>query len=186
MYITASEVIARAQNTTWEEFVARRIFQPLGMTASNCSSRAMQQTADFAQGYEGKGMLVRVAHRDTYAGAGAINSNARDMGQWLRLLLSGGSLDGQRVVSAQGLQAMMTRHSEVEGAPYGLGLWVFDPQRTLGIPLYGHPGGVDGFAAHVVYAPEQRLGFALLTNAEEGGSTLRHAVTDIVLEHLLR
>jgi len=37
-----------------------------------------------------------------------------------------------------------------------------------------------------VYAPEQRLGFALLTNAEEVGSALLHAVTDIVLEHLLR
>jgi len=187
MYIVVSDVIGNAHHATWEEVMTSRIFQPLGMTASNCSSQTMRQTADFAQGYDEEGKLLRgAAHRDASAGAGAINSTAREMGQWLRLLVGGGNLDGKRVVSAQGLQEMMTKHSEVLDAPYGLGLWVFDPQQTLGIPLYGHPGAVDGFFAQVLFAPEQRLGFALLTNSEQGGPALSQAATRIVLEHLLR
>ncbi len=186
MYIALSEVLAQAHHATWEEAVTRLIFQPLSMTASNCSSRTMQQATDFARGYDEEGKPIHTAaHRDASAGAGAINSNAREMGQWLRLLLGGGSLDGKRVVSAQGLQAMMAKHSEVNDAPYGLGLFVTDRQQTPGAPLYGHPGGIDGFEAQVLFAPEQRLGFALLTNSGQGGLALYQATTRIVLTHLL-
>jgi len=53
MYLAAGEAIAKAQQTSWEELIASRIFNPLGMTASNFSIEAMQQAADFSNGYSG-------------------------------------------------------------------------------------------------------------------------------------
>ena len=65
----------------------------------------MRQAADFSWGYDdsSKERMI-VANRDATAGAGAINSNAKDMGQWLRLLLGGGSIDGKRIVSEAGFR----------------------------------------------------------------------------------
>jgi CubicO group peptidase (beta-lactamase class C family) len=180
MYVAVGEVIGKAQHSTWEEVVRSRIFRPLGMTASNFSSREMQQAADFAWGYDEQGQTrLNEFNRDTGAAAGAINSNAKELGQWLRLLIGGGSVNGKRLVSAQGWQAMLTRHSEVLGDSYGLGLHLYDTRQW-----YGHPGGADGFNALVMFSPEQKLGFALLTNASPSGGMLCYEVTHIVLEHL--
>jgi len=184
MYTAVGEAIAKAQNSTWEEIVASRIFKPLGMNASNFSSRAMREAADFSCGYDSQGKHREVLVCRDYGGAdGAINSNAKDMGQWLRLLLGGGSIDGKRIVSEAGFQEMLTKHSEVWGEPYGLGLWAYNREKSLGIQLYGHPGGVDGFNALFIFAPARKLGFAILTNAY--GSTLCDATATIILSHLL-
>jgi len=186
MYTAVGEAIAKAQNSTWEEIVASRIFKPLGMNASNFSSRAMRQAVDFSWGYDSQGKNREVLVCRDYGGAdGAINSNAKDMGQWLRLLLGGGGIDGKRIVSEAGFQEMLTKHSEVWGEPYGLGLWAYNREKSLGIQLYGHPGGVDGFNALFIFAPARKLGFAILTNASDSGYTLCNATATIVFSHLL-
>ena len=146
----------------------------------------MRQAADFSWGYDDSSTERRIyAYRDAVAAAGAINSNARDMGQWLRLLLGGGSIDGKRIVSEAGFREMLTELTKVYGEPYGLGLWVFDPKNTNGTQLYGHIGGVDGFSAQLVFAPARKLGFAIMTNASDSGESLYHATTNIVFSHLL-
>ena len=186
MYIAVGEVIGQAQHSTWEAVVQSRIFRPLGMTASNFSSRVMQQTADFAWGYDEQGARLNTFKRDAGAAAGAINSNAKEMGQWVRLLVGGGSVNGKRLVSAQGWQAMLTRHSDVFDEPYGLGLWIVDPKKVVGQQWYAHPGTSDGFSANVMFSPEQKLGFAILANAHGSGSMFYNEVTTIVLGHLLQ
>jgi CubicO group peptidase (beta-lactamase class C family) len=184
MYIAAGEAIGKAQNTTWEELVASRIFKPLGMNASNCSRRLTQQAADFSWGYDDEGNKWEAfLNLDTSAAAGAINSSARDMGQWLRLLLGGGVIDGNRIVSEKGYQEMLTKLAEVDGSPYGLGLIEYDSKSPV-TQSYGHSGGIDGFAAKFVFVPAQKLGFAILTNGFRTGGKLTGATTMIVLGHL--
>ena len=107
------------------------------------------------------------------------------MGQWLRLLLGCGGIDGKRIVSEAGFQEMLTELTKVYEEPYGLGLWVFDPKNTFGTQLYGHPGGVDGFSAQFVFAPARKLGFAILTNSSDSGATLYNATAKIVFGYLL-
>jgi CubicO group peptidase (beta-lactamase class C family) len=184
MYTAVGEAIAKAASSTWEEVVASRIFKPLGMNASNFSSRAMRQAADFSWGYDSQGKKWEILACRDYGGAdGAINSNAKDMGQWLRLLSGGGSIDGKRIVSESGFQEMLTKHSEVAGEPFGLGLWIYNRAKSPGIQLYGHPGDVDGFSALFMFAPALKLGFAILTNGDD--SALRYETAQIVFSNLL-
>ncbi|MGH7712197.1 MAG: serine hydrolase domain-containing protein, partial [Gemmatimonadaceae bacterium] len=49
MYLAAGEVAARVSGMSWEDIIQRRIFQPLGMTASNTSIRALAGQANVAQ-----------------------------------------------------------------------------------------------------------------------------------------
>jgi CubicO group peptidase (beta-lactamase class C family) len=192
MFLAAGEATAKAQNSTWEGVVSSRILKPLGMNATNFSVRTMGQTADFSWGYHNKdGKLEKfpaLENQDSDAPAGAINSNAKDMGQWLRLLLGGGAIDGKRLVSEKGFQDMLVKHIKVGNAQfgdahYGLGLFVEELDRVSGRQLYFHPGSTDGFYAMFMFAPELKLGFAILTNGYD--SALPYEAAQIVFSNLL-
>ena len=48
MYVAAGQVVAHTANASWDDFVARRIFTPLGMTSSSTSLRALAGRTDLA------------------------------------------------------------------------------------------------------------------------------------------
>src|SRR5689334_20116378 len=89
MYTAAGEAVAKAQNSTWENLIAKKIFKPLGMTNSDTDSNEMQKSRDYSFGYEYNTTTKatrRVPQRSIVAAApaGAIDSSARDMAQWVR------------------------------------------------------------------------------------------------------
>src|SRR5262245_49142343 len=79
MYAAAGEAVARAQNSTWDNLIATRIFRPLGMIGSDTTVAAMQKAPDFSYGYD-YNATTKVTRRlpqreiDPAAPAGAINS----------------------------------------------------------------------------------------------------------------
>ena len=179
MYLAAGEAIAKAQNTTWEELITSRIFKPLGITASNFSTTVMQQASDYSCGYSSDKKLKKLPMQNLWIGApaAAINSNAKEMAQWLRLLLGGGSVDGKRLVSEKGFQEMLTKLVRMdEEKSYGLGLIVEESHSYRGHLMYWHGGSVDGFAAMIWFLPDQKLGLAILTNADNGSKLLQETI----------
>src|SRR5215213_900840 len=91
MYTAAGEAVAKAQNSTWDKLIETKIFKPLGMNNSDTSIEAMQKSRDYSFGYDYNGstkVTRRLPQRaiPAAAPAGAINSSARDMAQWLRLM----------------------------------------------------------------------------------------------------
>jgi CubicO group peptidase (beta-lactamase class C family) len=164
MYSAAGEAVARAEWSSWEEVVARRLFRPLGMKSTNTSIKAMRKSADFASGYNLNGqMAARVPMRDvsSTAPAGAINSNLKDMAQWIRLMLGNGVFKGKRFVSERGFDELTQQQIAIGANGYGLG-WFIGEWR--GLRLLFHGGNVDGFNALVALLPDQNIGFAILTN----------------------
>jgi CubicO group peptidase (beta-lactamase class C family) len=167
MYAAAGECVAHAENSTWESLIEGRIFKPLGMKASDVSVPAMQSARDYSFGYvyeEATKETRRVPTRNlpAIAPAGAINSNARDMALWLRLMLGGGVFEGRRLVSEKGFEELVKPQMKVAGnVSYGLGWFVRD---WRGHKVAEHGGNIDGFNAQVALMPDQHLGFVLLTN----------------------
>lgn len=167
MYAAAGEVVAKAQKSTWDKVIASLIFKPLGMKASDTTVTAMQKYPDFSFGYEYNAttkLTRRLPQREILAAApaGAINSNARDMGQWLRFMLSGGVLNGKRLVSENSFNQLVTKQIKVAGTiDYGLGWFL---RQWNGHKVVEHGGNIDGFNSEVAMMPDQKLGFVLLTN----------------------
>jgi CubicO group peptidase (beta-lactamase class C family) len=167
MYTAAGEAVARAQKSTWDKVVAEKIFKPLGMKATVTTDAAMQKSPDFSYGYEYNATTKqtrRLPMREIPAAApaGAINSNARDMAQWLRLMLGGGVIDGKRLVSEKGFNELIAKQINVAGrVDYGLGWFL---RQWDGHKVAEHGGNIDGFNAQVAFMPDQKLGFVLLTN----------------------
>jgi CubicO group peptidase (beta-lactamase class C family) len=167
MYAAAGEAVAKAQNSTWDALIAKRIFKPLGMTNSDTSPDDMQKSRDYSFGYD-YNSTTKVTRRlpqrpiPAAAPAGAINSSARDMAQWVRLMLGDGVFNGQRLVSEKGFAELTRKQINIAGTvDYGLGWFL---RQWNGHKIVEHGGNIDGFNAQVAFMPDQKLGFVLLTN----------------------
>ncbi|MCI0489135.1 MAG: serine hydrolase [Blastocatellia bacterium] len=184
MYSAAGEVVARAQNSTWERVIQDRFFKPLGMKSSNTSVKEMQKSMDFAIGYDiSNKPPKKLALRDltNVAPAGAINSNVKDMARWIRLMLGEGVLEGKRLVSEKGFAELVSKQTTVTGKiSYGLG-WMLNEWN--GHKTLSHGGGIDGFNSLVSLMPDQKLGFAVLTNVS--GSPLPGAIQETIFSTLV-
>lgn len=167
MYLAAGEACAAAAGASWDELVAQRFFEPLGMRDSSTTLAAAQADPRLALGYrwdEEKQFFEHLPMRDLAAigPAGAINSNVLDLARWVRFLLDRGELEGQRLVSAERLAETWKEHNSIApGRGYGLG-WMLATWN--GEPVAEHGGNIAGFAAEIALLPGRRTGIALLTN----------------------
>lgn len=167
MYSAAGEAVAKAENSTWDKLIADRIFKPLGMKNSDTAVAAMQKSKDFSFGYDYNPTTKETRHLPqreipAAAPAGAINSSARDMAQWLRLMLANGSINGKRLVSEKNFDELVRKQINIAGSvDYGLGWFL---RQWNGHKVVEHGGNIDGFNSQVALMPDQKLGFVLLTN----------------------
>ena len=192
MFMTAGYLAGRLQDMPWEDAVRRRIFQPLGMTASGFSVSEMQKAPDYALPYKkNKEEVVEAAFRniDAIGPAGSINSNIEDMAKYLLMNLNGGKLGDKQVLSkAQADQtktvqmpiASQGRWTELGPSSYGMG-WMLTTYH--GHSLVHHGGNIDGFSALVTFMPRDQTGMVILTNMN--GSALPGLISYNVYDRLL-
>jgi CubicO group peptidase (beta-lactamase class C family) len=188
MFAAAGEIASRVQKMPYESVIEKRLLQPLGMTSSNLRVSTMLKTKDFSLGYapdpvKPGSQVLPTRNIDAIGPAGAINSSARDMAQWLRFLLARGvAPGGKRLLTEDSFSEMVKPQMVV--APkvmdYGLGWFV---RKWRGLTVIEHGGNIDGFNAEVAFLPEKNLGFVLLTNVTN--SALAQGALDIVWSNLV-
>ncbi|HEX8637064.1 MAG TPA: serine hydrolase domain-containing protein, partial [Pyrinomonadaceae bacterium] len=186
MFTAAGEIVAKVQKQSWEKFVPERIFAPLGMTNSTMTVAEMQKSKDFSLGYDYNFDTKETRNLPTrdlaeISPAGSINSSARDMAQWLKFVLNGGTANGKRLISEKGFEEWLKPQMKVAGKmSYGLGWFL---QDWKGLKVVQHGGNIDGFNSLVAMIPEKNLGFVMLTNVT--GSSLGNELMPIVWENVL-
>jgi CubicO group peptidase (beta-lactamase class C family) len=181
MFMTAGVLIERISGNTWEEFVRRRILDPLGMKATNFSVNDSQKTSDFSLPYqELNGEVKEIPFRniDAIGPAGSINSSVNEMTHWLLLQLSKGKFEGRQIVAEKNLAEVHTpqivaggdlKYDESFYSSYAMG-WAVTSYR--GHPAVAHSGGIDGFTSAVRFLPKDQLGVVVLTNSSSPASGL--------------
>ncbi|MGH6613540.1 serine hydrolase [Sphingomonas sp.] len=173
MFIVAGEVVSSVAGTSYDRFIAGRIFAPLGMGRSYTSITALKGLANVAAPHvrvDGKVTPIEYRLIDNVGGAGVINSSAHDMAQWVRLQLGGGIFEGKPLIAPATLAEMHTGQIVPRGAPtttfkfteYGLGWGV---QDYRGQKIVQHSGAIDGMQSIVAMMPEKKLGVVVLTNS---------------------
>lgn len=197
MYVTAGYAVEQAAGATWEEFVRRRIFEPLKMNASNTNVITAQSMPDHATPHwkkpDGRVESLPWQNIDVFGPAGSINSNIRDMAKWIAFQLNGGVFEGSRLISENNIREMHTPQMIVPSEDeipklffpdsmqlsYGLGWFV---QDYHGHQLILHAGDIGGFATMVVLIPELRTGYIVLINLR---SSYRQVLTYMIADDLL-
>ena len=181
---------ARVAGLGWAEASEEKLYKPLGMTATSSRYRDFMSRPNRASlhvpidGRVGDGSWASFTQRnpDTQAPAGGASSTARDMAQWLRLLLADGRFDGHRLIDQAALQrahvpAIVRSTDPATGAAafYGFG-WNVD-YREHGVEL-SHAGAFSAGARTLVHLiPGEQLGVVVLSNAFPTGAPEGIAMT---------
>ncbi|HYV81524.1 MAG TPA: serine hydrolase domain-containing protein [Streptosporangiaceae bacterium] len=173
LYNTCSDIlgvlIARVSGRPLPEFLAERLFGPLGMADTGFevpASKLDRFTSYYRTGPAGGLELVDApggqwSNLPAFpSGAGGLVSTVDDWHRFARMLLAGGSLGGRQLLSAASVQQMTTDQLTpsqrdasrlfLEGQGWGFGgsvdVEAIDPWNVTG--RYGWVGGT-GTAAHV-------------------------------------
>ncbi len=188
MFVSAGEIVAQVQKQPWEKFVTSRIFAPLGMNNSTMSVKQMEKAKDFSYGYQynfdtKETQKLPFKNIDEIAPAGAINSSANDMANWLKFVINNGSVSGKKLVSDKGFEEWLKPQMKVTPSgktSYGFGWFL---QDWNGLKVVQHGGNIDGFNSMVAMIPEKKLGFVLLTNVT--GSPIGGELMPLIWENIL-
>ena len=194
LYLVAGQLIERATGRSWEDAVRERVLARVGMTGSTvhhsdaAAAGPGAGAANVATPHAEVGGRVRPIApmtSDNTNPAGGINSTAADMAKWMLVQLDSGRLaDGagrqRRLFSPASARELWTTvtpipgarpappgfahlRSPVRGYALGFGTSVYRGRYQL-----QHSGGLPGYTSLVTMLPDERLGVAVLTNAESG------------------
>lgn len=167
-YVLAGEMLARADDTTWEEVVKSRILQPLGMSMTTVGPPQNEEVATVCGHLRSKGEVRSLEPVDLSVSApgNGLYSTAEDLGRWLQFLLSEGEIDGRQVVDGSVFSEMWTpqivrRSRNPSMRAYGLG-WHISQWR--GRQMLSHDGGGAGFTSAMYVLPKEGVAIAVLAN----------------------
>lgn len=144
---TAARIIEVVEQTSFESFLDRRFFQPLGMTDTTFwpnEAQAARVAKAYKPGAENKGLAETTISQLYYPlsdrqvrfpmPAGGLFSTAHDLSRFYRMLLNGGELDGQRYLSAAAMKELTRRQTpETVKESYSLGF-------SVSPTTFGHGG----------------------------------------------
>ena len=193
LYIVAGKIIAQKAGKSWGDAVRERILKPVGMhmTTTSLAENAGNPNVSHAHSkINGKAAPVKAMPVANAVGAVGINTNAEDLARWMNVLLDEGRIAGAgkdaqgkdvRLFSEKQSREMWTAQTPMKipqpkGAlavtrpnfyAYGLG---FQLRDYKGRKLAMHGGALQGFYSRVLLVPKEKLGIAILTNAESGGA----------------
>ena len=167
-YILLGYLLERITGQTYQQFIQRNIFDPLGMKDSGYDSNG-EIIARHAAGYApSKRGIVVAGYVDMTIpfSAGGLYSTTEDLLRWQN------GLYGGKLLTPESLAKMTTPFKN----DYAFGVAV-DPDAR-GNSVIWHNGAIEGFGASLVYVPAERLSIVVLSNLE--GSSARDVRDDIL------
>lgn len=191
MYMVAGQVVEAASGMRWDDFIAGRIFAPLGMESANTSVAQIGEYDNAAWPHQEIDGVVQPIPRRNFDNVGpsaSVNSSVTDMARWMLLQLGEpGEYEGERIVSRESIlethqPQQVFRVSDPLTSPltgYGLG-WGLGYYE--GYRVSQHSGATDGMTSSMVLVPEKDLGVIVASNLF---CNFRPAVVNYILDAML-
>ena len=195
MFLAQGSLAEKLSGKTWEELIKEKLFIPLGMTASNTSMNDHQKAPDFSYGYredEGKIVKMKFMNIDGMGPAGSINSNAKNMANWVMMWINGGKFNGKEILPASYCNEAISSQMVINGRlpskeqpdvylnNYGFA-WFLSSYR--GHYRVEHGGNIDGFSSNTSFLPSDSIGVFVSVN--QNGSPLPGIIRNTIIDRLL-
>jgi CubicO group peptidase (beta-lactamase class C family) len=186
-YLYAGKVIEKVSGMPWEEFIQKRIFQPLGMTRTFPLLKMVNDPNQSRPHYRVDNALTVIERTsaDNIAPAGSVWSCVDDMSQWAICMLDSGKYAGGRLVKPATWVELFKPQVIVPASQfyptaqltkpnwmtYSLG-WF--QQDYKGAKVNYHTGSLAGEIAIHGQVPEHKLGIYIFGNYDH--AEVRHAL----------
>ncbi|MBD0405444.1 serine hydrolase [Flammeovirga sp. EKP202] len=178
-YSLLGELIDRESGVTYEEYIHKEIFRPLGMKNTNINTSIPVGYADDKQVQE-VGVISCI---------GGINSSVLDMSQFIMMMIDEGKFASEKIVSESTVNTMqeersskMTLMDDWAGDAYGLMVQEVTidsrDESKKEVKMYGHRGDTPIFHADYKYIPELKVGVVVLSNTDKGYVNARTLLFD--------
>lgn len=169
-YNLLGAVIAHVSGLSYEAYLRRHLFQPLGMTQTTTMAPREGDRALLASGYErdeaGAVRRSLYPYNRMHVPCGCVASNVLEMTRYATAHLNRGELDGARILAPESYDAMWAVQvrdvRDAEDADSALGWWVRRGSAEL---IVDHFGGDDGFLSHFCLWPDRKQSIVVLCNA---------------------
>lgn len=186
-FSVAALVVAEVSGQSFPEYTEEHVFAPLGM-----ADTAFAQPDEAARRFD-----IPASHRLDSAGnsvpvrqeygtlpAGGAYTTVTDMSRFMRALLAGGELDGQRVLSPESAAAMAARQHSNDPRTTAMGYGMFE-SRAEDPRVVGHDGDRFGNHASYVLIPEHDAGLYVAQNGDGDSGEPFRFLRDAVVEEFL-
>jgi len=195
LFIVAGEVVARVSGMPFEEFLEKRLLQPLGMTDCSATFEGADPGAVKATPHlliDGVLQTTGAGITEVSAGAGGINCSADSMARWMTLVLNKGvTPEGEQLISTAQFEQLlkpvtlldqpsyMVEHAGSYLGAYALGWGV---STFYGQPMLSHGGGLWGMTTFIAVLPRQ--GLAVFASNNLMSAAPRAVVNDLLDQFL--
>ncbi|QAT42980.1 serine hydrolase [Aminipila luticellarii] len=182
---------------TWTELMHHYLFDPLGMTQTNCQAKSMTDSDNFAHPYQVlDGVLTKlpVWDVDSVAPAASVNCTAIDMCKWLNFLIrKGRTAEGISLIPEDIFETMITKQVEYDDClgpdkslyptdGYAMG-WKTGEYR--GKAMRRHTGKIEGYSTIQAFLPEDGVGISVMMNLHSPTVAIMHTVLYSIIDSLL-
>jgi CubicO group peptidase (beta-lactamase class C family) len=176
----ASYIVQRASGEPFEQYVQDHIFKPLGMTHSSFYQPLEKSLASLpSEGYRSSTIKLAVGFEMLNpVGAGGLSSTAADMGRFGQALLSGGELDGKRILKPETLALMWTPQFRASDQLPPICMGFYQDWRN-NLRWIGHEGDLIAFHSLFFVEPQQKIVLFVSYNSAGGGSKPRPEIVDM-------
>lgn len=195
MYLVAGKVIEKASGTSWERFMADRVFAPLGMKNTFATLKSGENYPNRSVAHfeiDGRIQTIPETVADSTGAAGSVWSTSDDMGIWMNFLINNASVGGKPLISEASLTELFkpqvilpsTQYPtfallKPKWTTYSLG-WFQHDYRGTKVDM--HTGSLAGRTAIVGLIREKRLGVYVFGNVDQ--ANVRHALLYKVFDTL--
>jgi CubicO group peptidase (beta-lactamase class C family) len=172
-FFIAGETAARVDNRSWEDITDARILRPLNMTRSGSRHETLYLDDNHVAGHAGSGTSLGTMPLEEagFPAAGQVVSTGRDMTQWLRMMLNGGTIDGTQVLTPETVKQIHA--ASLVAGPSGP---LADPNGAVGIGCDSYHfldervieknGALDGVRSIVILVPGRNAGLVVIANKQ--------------------
>ncbi|MEU9608489.1 serine hydrolase domain-containing protein [Streptomyces sp. NPDC048057] len=164
-YIVAGMIIEKVTGNSYPEEIRRRIVKPLKLRGTSSPGTTVTIPQPSARAYDSltlPGQVYDVTELNPSIGgaAGDMISTTKDLNRFFGALLGG------KLLPKKQLNAMKTTLYDPGSA--GAGLGVFKMVSSCGTVLWGHDGGIPGWAANAVVTDDGKHALSYSVNGLDG------------------
>ncbi len=180
-YTLLGHMIQEVSGENYTDYMQRHLFEPLGMHRSGMRLRPSMESY-LARGYRGGVESERLPIRDLPAYS--LYTTAEDLGRFMKMVLSEGTLDGNRILMAETLEEMLEPQNQDIPLDLnvinGLGWFLEEESIPGGGRVFRHGGTTLLYSSELIMLPEQGLGVAVLANSSGSRALVSQLAEEIL------